>query len=255
MTNVGMRRWAAALLRSAINRLRSTRRTALNIMRCKDHMTPPSDSFSPDKTRFDASAAQWDENAERKAITAPIARAFGAIVDARGDLPDLLDYGCGTGQTSLPLADRCASVTGCDFSEAMLAKFMDNAAAGEISNARTLCCNLASDPLPEVRFDMITCSLTLHHVADIPALVEKFEQLLKPGGTLALVDLETEDGSFHENNAGVAHYGFDKAQVVALLKALGFADARARTLHTISRKRGDVVRKYPAFLAQGTKAR
>jgi ubiquinone/menaquinone biosynthesis C-methylase UbiE len=217
-------------------------------------MTPQSDSFTPDKARFDARATHWDENAERKARSLAVARAFGAIVDARGDRPDLLDYGCGTGQTSLPLADKCASVTGGDFSDGMLVKFMDNAASQGIANARTLCCNLAADPLPEARFDMVTCSMTLHHIADVPALVEKFARLLKPGGTLALVDLETEDGSFHDDNTGVAHYGFDKAQIVALLKAQGFADARARTLHMISKKRGDAVREYPAFLAQGTKS-
>jgi 2-polyprenyl-3-methyl-5-hydroxy-6-metoxy-1,4-benzoquinol methylase len=211
------------------------------------------DSSSSDATLFDARAASWDENAARKARSQEISRAFGAIIDARGDWPDLLDYGCGTGQTCLPLADKCASVTGCDFSAEMLEKFVANAAESGASNARTLQCDLSTDTLPAAGYDMVTSSMTLHHIAEVAYLVEKLALLLRPGGTIALVDLETEDGTFHDDNTGVKHYGFEKAQIVDFLKALGFADVRARTLLKIPRERSGKLREYPVFIAQGTR--
>jgi 2-polyprenyl-3-methyl-5-hydroxy-6-metoxy-1,4-benzoquinol methylase len=215
-------------------------------------MTPPENTAS-DASLFDARASTWDANAVRKAVSTTVVRAFGAIIDARGDRPDLLDYGCGTGQTCLPIADKCASVTGCDFSAGMLEKFVENAAAAHVSNARTIRCDLSSEPPPQADFDMVTSSLTLHHVNEVALLVEKLAQLLRPGGTIALVDLETEDGTFHDDNTGVKHYGFEKAQIVEFLKALGLADVRARTLFKIPRTRNDAIREYPVFIVQGAR--
>jgi SAM-dependent methyltransferase len=211
------------------------------------------DNPASDASLFDARAASWDENSARRARSLEIIRAYGAIIDARGDRPDLLDYGCGTGQTCLPLAERCASVTGCDFSAAMLEKFVENAALAHASNARTLQCDLSNGPMPTADFDMVTCSLTLHHVGEVALLVERLAMMLRQGGTLALVDLETEDGTFHDDNTGVKHYGFDKAHIVGFLKALGFADVRARTLLKYPRRRNGAIREYPVFIAQGTK--
>jgi SAM-dependent methyltransferase len=218
-------------------------------------MPTPSDSSDPDASLFDARAASWDENAARMARSLEIVRAYGAIIDARGDRPDLLDYGCGTGQTCLPLAGKCASVTGCDFSSAMLEKFVENAAAAHASNARTLECDLSVESLSGADFDMVTSSLTLHHVSEVAVLVGNLARALRPGGTIALVDLETEDGSFHDDNTGVKHYGFDKAQIVEFLKNLGFADVRARTLLKFPRERSGKLREYPIFIAQGTRPR
>ena len=39
--------------------------------------------------------------------------------------------------------------------------------------------------------------MTMHHIEDVSALVRTFRGMLKPGGWLAPVDLDTEDGSFH----------------------------------------------------------
>jgi ubiquinone/menaquinone biosynthesis C-methylase UbiE len=80
------------------------------------------------------------------------------------------------------------------FLEAMLEKFRENAAAKGVENAFTIRCDLRSDPLPSARYDIVVCSMTLHHVEDIAELIGKFALLLRPGGTVALVDLEKEDG-------------------------------------------------------------
>jgi phosphatidylglycerol:prolipoprotein diacylglycerol transferase len=207
-------------------------------------------AFTSGKLRFDKGAATWDENAERKARSNEIAAAYGRLIDTMTDKPDLFDYGCGTGQSILPIAAKCRSVTGCDFSEGMLAKFAENAKAAGLVNAKTLCLDLAAQPAPEGTYDLITSSMTLHHISDVQALLAKFARMLKNGGRIALVDLETEDGSFHDANV-VPHKGFDKALFAGWMKDAGFSDVKIETLSQF-RKSADG-RPYPLFIATARK--
>jgi 2-polyprenyl-3-methyl-5-hydroxy-6-metoxy-1,4-benzoquinol methylase len=204
-----------------------------------------------DSARFDRGAAGWDENAERRARSNAVARAFGKIVEKLPQRPDLFEYGCGTGQSILPVARRCRSVTGCDFSEPMLEKFRENAAAAGATNAATILCDLRSDPLPHARYDIVVCSMTLHHVEDVADLVGRFALLLRPGGTVALVDLEKEDGSFHADNTGVAHFGFTNEEILSAMKDAGFAELSIRTVYRSAKQRGTKIAQYPIFLASG----
>jgi len=56
--------------------------------------------------------------------------------------------------------------------------------------------------------------MTLHHVPDPAALIVQLSGALLPGGTLAVADLDAEDGSFHGDNTGVLHLGFDRVLLV-----------------------------------------
>jgi ubiquinone/menaquinone biosynthesis C-methylase UbiE len=208
-------------------------------------------AFQADKSRFDKGAATWDENAERKARSNAIAAEYGNIIGSMPSKPDLFDYGCGTGQSILPVAAKCKSVTGGDFSIGMLGKFMENAKAEGAQNARTLCCDLDAQHAPDERFDMITCSMTMHHIADIPGLLSKFALMLRPGGTIALVDLETEDGSFHGDDTSVAHKGFDKTVFATQMERAGFANVGIRTVYRMRKEKNG--REYPLFIATATK--
>ena len=205
------------------------------------------------KERFDSGAATWDENEERKVRSNAIAAAYGEIIDKLANKPDVMDYGCGTGQSILPVAAKCKSVTGCDFSGPMLEKFTKNAASAGLTNTRTLQCNLSTDKLPDERFDMITSSMTLHHVEDLPAVFDKFAKLLREGGKVALVDLETEDGSFHADMTGVFHKGFDNNWIAKQLEIAGFAQVKVETVYTMTKMSGGKMRDYPLFMACATK--
>jgi 2-polyprenyl-3-methyl-5-hydroxy-6-metoxy-1,4-benzoquinol methylase len=209
---------------------------------------------SNDSARFDKGAASWDANAVRTARANAVAREFGKIVAKLPRKPDLFEYGCGTGQSILPVAGKCRSVTGCDFSEPMLEKFRENAAAAGVTNAVTIRCDLRSDPLPPSRYDIVVCSMTLHHVEDVAGLLGKFALLLRPGGTVALVDLEKEDGSFHEDKTGVAHFGFTREEILGAMEEAGFAQLSFRREGCVVKPRGLTLAQYPTFLATGVLA-
>jgi SAM-dependent methyltransferase len=93
--------------------------------------------------------------------------------------------------------------------------------------------------------------MAMHHVPDTAALIQSFADHLIPGGRLALADLDTEDGSFHPDEAaGVFHNGFDRGELQTMLEKRGFSDIHFFTAHTIM-KEG---KAYPVFLVTATKS-
>jgi hypothetical protein len=67
---------------------------------------------------------------------------------------------------------------------------------------------------------------------------------LEEGGHLCLVDLDEEDGSFHEEPFE-GHHGFKRSALVSELGAAGFTDVTFHDCYEIVRE--DVT--YPIFLA------
>ena len=79
----------------------------------------------------------------------------------------------------------------------------------------------------------------LHHVEDIAELFRIFHGLLNEGGFLALADLETEDGSFHPDNEGVHHFGFDREALIDMARNAGFRDPEVSTASVLRKPHGD----------------
>ena len=83
--------------------------------------------------------------------------------------------------------------------------------------------DLSTDTL-ERKFDGIISSMTIHHLEDIPALFSKFYTMLDDHGFIAIADLDSEDGTFHSDNEGVFHYGFDRHLLAEYAQKAGFKD-------------------------------
>jgi predicted methyltransferase len=87
-------------------------------------------------------------------------------------------------------------------------------------------------------------------VADTTAALAAIHAMLAPGGGMALLDLDAEDGSFHDEDApGIHHHGFERAEIVRLAGAVGFVDPRTTSALSIERDG----RPYPLFLLTGTR--
>ncbi|MCG3146930.1 MAG: Ubiquinone biosynthesis O-methyltransferase [Verrucomicrobiae bacterium] len=205
-------------------------------------------------TRFGEKAQSWDEEPRRVAMGAAIARAVGAKLNGLLK-PRLMDYGCGTGLCSLPLAERCAAVLGVDSSTEMLARFAAKARAAGLEHVTTRRHDLTTEPLVGSEFDVILCAMTLHHVREVSGLLGRFHSLLTPGGLLALADLDAEDGSFHQDPHGVEHHGFCREWVREQLQAAGFRQVEFETAHEIEKPgAAGALRRYPVFLATARKS-
>lgn len=189
---------------------------------------------------FNEAAANWDSEPRRVSL----ARAIGETIvrEAKPNhLMDVLDYGCGTGLLSLFLLPHVRSVTGADSSPGMLDVLRGKIATMTISGMRAISLDLERDPVPADRFHMIVVGMTMHHVARIGPLLRAFWQLILPGGTLCIADLDTEPGSFHAPQVAdrVHHHGFDRESLKRKLSACGFAQTRDTTALTFKKTVAD----------------
>jgi len=103
------------------------------------------------------------------------------------------------------VASKAAHVTAVDVSQAMLDKLASKTElAGKVDG---VCQNILERPLDK-QFDLIVSAMAMHHVEDTDLLMLRFAEHLKPGGQVALADLDVEDGDFHPaNTEGVFHAG------------------------------------------------
>jgi len=183
--------------------------------------------------RFNAMAAEWDDNSMRAGIARAVAAAIADTLPLRADM-QALEYGCGTGLVSVLLAPRLGHIVAADVAPAMLDVLDTKCRAAGLAHIETRRLDLTADPLPAERFDLIFSSMTLHHIEDVPAVLQSLAGLLKPGGWLALADLDREDGGFHGGPMpGVFHLGFERAWVMDRLRTLGLADVALCTVWAV----------------------
>jgi len=197
--------------------------------------------------RFDQAASTWDEDLARVGLARAVAEH---ILQRLGQMSnmDVLDFGCGTGLLTLALQPYVRSVTGTDSSAGMLGVLERKARALGLESVRPYLLDDAHPLASAGSFDLISSSMTLHHVRDLPALFSAFRSLLRAGGRVALADLDREDGTFHKPGiTDVHHLGFERGDVRELLSAAGFNGLQDETafLH----RRND--REYPVFLITG----
>jgi cyclopropane fatty-acyl-phospholipid synthase-like methyltransferase len=154
-----------------------------------------------------------------------------------------LDFGCGTGLISRELFPMLGNILAVDLSAGMIEQLQKRIDEEKIPNITARQLDLFTD-LPKETFDLIYSAMAMHHIEDTGRLLDRLTDCLKPGGWIALADLDTEDGSFHQETGGFLHHGFDRAELCRELKKRGFTEIEARTAHVIHKQTGD----YPIFL-------
>ncbi|MDP1891535.1 MAG: methyltransferase domain-containing protein [Gemmatimonadaceae bacterium] len=195
---------------------------------------------------FDDKATTWDDDPMRVSRAAEVASQILEVIAPSRDM-HLLDFGSGTGLLGFALLPYVARVTFADPSEGMLARVVAKLRERGETTGSVYRLDASALTLPE-RYDAIVSLMTLHHVPDTAAVVRLLAERLRPGGWLALCDLDLEDGSFHDHPSDEVHHGFDRAELVALTEQAGLEQSRVSTAFTIQKERGDAVREYPLFL-------
>lgn len=201
---------------------------------------------------FDDRAATWDDDPVKVERGR---RAADAVTDAveLDSSTRLLDYGAGTGLAAQALVGRVGSITLADPSEGMrtvmAAKVEDGTFAAD---TRVWDLDLATDDVPDERFDLAIALMSLHHVAptDLDTVLAGLARLLTPRGHLAVVDLEHDPaGDFHRHLDDFdGSHGFRRDELSARLAAAGFTDVTFSPCGTVD-KDGQA---FPLLLAVGT---
>lgn len=205
------------------------------------------------KTDFDQMAADWDSNPVRVKLANDVADAIIREIAPTLDM-NALDYGCGTGLVTLRLQPLVKSVTGADSSKGMLDVIQRKVKNKGLSNVHTQFVDFDHGGKVEGKFHLAVSSMTLHHVQDPAAFLKHLYDLLIPGGSIGIADLDTEDGAFHDDNKGVLHFGFERGSLRGLFEKAGFRDIRDVTATTVVKGvEGKERREYPVFLITGMK--
>jgi 2-polyprenyl-3-methyl-5-hydroxy-6-metoxy-1,4-benzoquinol methylase len=100
---------------------------------------------------------------------------------------DVLDIGCGTGSLSVVLAGLGHNVTGIDWSASMISLARAKAAALGLQ-VEFHVMDAASPRLPHEPFDAIVCRHLLWALPEPRRVLERWADLLKPGGRLLLIE-------------------------------------------------------------------
>ncbi len=156
----------------------------------------------------DRTAGEWEELARRepyfpvltdegvrdvdflKTGEEDIVILLGAIASILGRDPPLaavLDFGCGAGRLTLPLARRATQVVACDIAPTILEHARQNAHEAGLHNVTFIETGELAG-LPDGQFDFVCSLLTLQHIppAEGYRLIRTLLRVLAPGGVAAL---------------------------------------------------------------------
>lgn len=197
---------------------------------------------------FDAKSVTWDEDPHRRDMALAIVTAITQRIPlTKGQR--LLDVGCGTGLVGLPLATMTHSLLGVDISTGMVERFRAKIPLSGQAGIQAEVRDLATAPLPAESVDVAVSAMAFHHIVDITAMLHALAGSLAQGGWLAIADLESEDGSFHDEP--VPHRGFDPGAFLAVMQQVGLTAVSHERVHVLRKPGKD--QGYPIFLAVARK--
>lgn len=207
-----------------------------------------------ERTRFDEQARDWDDDAKvaRSRVVADAVRARVAV----GPHTRVLEYGAGTGLTAQFLAEAGVGRDGgfvlAEPSAGMRTVLAEKVADGRLPpDSRVLDLDLATEPAPDLVVDLVVTVMTLHHIDALDTVLAGLADLLATDGTLCVVDLVAEDGSFHAHLDDFhGHDGFDRATLATALASAGLGPPTWDVVHEVDRDG----RAYPLFLATAAPA-
>jgi 2-polyprenyl-3-methyl-5-hydroxy-6-metoxy-1,4-benzoquinol methylase len=200
---------------------------------------------------FNKDAATWDENPRRVKMTHDIAASIAEHIPLTPQM-DILDFGCGTGLLSMELHPYVRSITGMDSSRGMLDVFAAKAAQRSITNISTKYFNADEGHVLSGSYDLITCSMALHHMPNIQSVLDQFYASTAVGGYLCIADLDPDKGRFHEDHTGVFHDGFERKSLADAFVAAGYRDVQVRTASEVMKPTASgATERFSIFLISG----
>jgi ubiquinone/menaquinone biosynthesis C-methylase UbiE len=133
-------------------------------------------------------ASSWDQHG-----SAGLGKVTAAVLHAAAVQPGelVVDLGCGTGQLSLPLAERGGRVLAVDVSQDMVDRLEEAASRRAITTLESAAVPIEDLTLPACCVDLVVSSYALHHLrdADKARLVSAAFGWLRPGGRLVVADM------------------------------------------------------------------
>ncbi len=199
------------------------------------------------KDLFAHKSKSWDMNSKRVKNAQAIADSILKNIKLTNNM-HLMDFGAGTGLLSYCLSEHIDRVTAIDNSPSMLEMFKEKAPLFTC-HTEVLELDLSKKISTPLLYDGIISSMTIHHLENIEDMLSKMYAMLPEGGFIALADLDSEDGTFHSDNEGVFHFGFDRDELGETAKKVGFKEIQFETVSVIKKPH----RNFSVFLMSAKK--
>lgn len=106
-----------------------------------------------------------------------------------------LDVATGAGYTAFTFAPHVAQVWATDITQEMLALVKRGAQERKFHNLIVEFADAEHLPFLEGSFELVTCRIAPHHFMDVGSFMFEVARVLKPGGTLAVVDNVVPQGA------------------------------------------------------------
>jgi 2-polyprenyl-3-methyl-5-hydroxy-6-metoxy-1,4-benzoquinol methylase len=199
---------------------------------------------------FDMRASTWDENPRRLRLIEEVSNVIIREIPLEKS-HRILDYGCGTGQLGYALIGRVGEVVFCDTSEGMLDQVGRKQLALGYQNVTIVKADFLEDRI-QGTYDTIFSMLVLHHVREIEKIVGRFAEELNRGGVFCWIDLDKEDGSFHNDNS-IPHFGFSKEELAGILVNAGFVPFFYTNELSFEKEVEGQMKQFPIFILAARK--
>jgi len=177
---------------------------------------------------FRANAARWNQIRSLHIDESEVERALSlAFPDHAGDL---LDIGTGTGRVLQLLADRIDRGVGVDMSRDMLAVARANLEADAIRHCHVRHGDMYHLPMKPDSFDAVVIHQVLHYAESPEAVIAEAARVLRPGGTLLVVDFTPHDQEALRTEHAHRRLGFSDREVFDWCAAAGLVASEAAHL-------------------------
>lgn len=159
----------------------------------------------------------------------------------------VLDVGAGTGFLTEAAAKIAAKVIALDFSRAMSEEAIAKMGSG---NVEFRIGNVESMPFQDSSIDVVIGNMVLHHCPHPEIAVSEMSRVLKPGGRIALSDLQEHTHEWLRREHADLWLGFQTEDVADMMMKAGLESVKVDALSSCcSSVQGEQEVRIPMFLA------
>ena len=167
-----------------------------------------------------------------------------------------IDYGCGEGNIGLKLAYCFDKLTLIDSSQDKINTLREKLKTADKQQCEISleCLDFIRDGINGITADCIITSLVLHHIEKTKDILSCFFDVLNNDGWLFVIELDEDDGRYHEyNEKSTIYNGFKRVDMEIIANEIGFECVKSETLLYAIENEDDEKTPYSYFIMTARK--
>jgi len=198
---------------------------------------------------FDEQAESWDA---LRAQLLDQAAGLWALVPLIPRGLRVADIGTGTGGMLPLLSEFADSVVAVDISREMLRRARLRAKSIGLDNVEFVKADLHDLPLDDASVDAAFATLVLHHAPDPGAAIREVARILRPGGSLVVVDLCAHGHEWLRDEQGDVWLGFTQSELAGHFGKAGLSGMQFKVVSQVDTGKKGGGHPLKLFVASGS---